>query len=160
MRDSAAASRCWLTVIIPSYRGEQWIRTALRSLVAERGARNRSHSRGRGRDFRGPRALRATFLIVCDCAPYTGCRDPNLLARENKLLALPQPSRITSVGLAWTMCGSPVELRLRMLGSRLIRRHLYTSLPVQSSVPTGASWGSGAASHSPKRSPASVELRH
>jgi hypothetical protein len=35
MRDARAASRCWLSVIIPSFRGEHWINTALLSLAAE-----------------------------------------------------------------------------------------------------------------------------
>jgi Glycosyl transferase family 2 len=35
MTDSDTVSKCWLSVIIPSYRGEQWIHTALRSLAAE-----------------------------------------------------------------------------------------------------------------------------
>jgi hypothetical protein len=36
MSDASAFSKCWLSVIIPSYRGEQWINAALRSLAVER----------------------------------------------------------------------------------------------------------------------------
>jgi hypothetical protein len=36
MRDAPAVSKCWLSVIVPSYRGEQWINAALESLAAER----------------------------------------------------------------------------------------------------------------------------
>jgi hypothetical protein len=36
MRDASAAAKCWLSVIIPSYRGEEWISAAFQSLAAER----------------------------------------------------------------------------------------------------------------------------
>ena len=36
MREASAASKCWLSVIVPSHRGEEWINAALQSLTTER----------------------------------------------------------------------------------------------------------------------------